>query len=128
MAGRDWSVKDLERSAVPVRARLDCTSGWYAEATWSGVTLAELLPAGQLAAATSVRVTSVTGYTRLFPASEAPQLWLATAVEGNRLSAGAGSPVRLVAPHRRGFWWVKWVRSVELIDRPAWAQLPFPPQ
>ena len=38
------------------------------------------------------------------------------------------SPVRLVAPHRRGFWWVKWVAVVELSDLPAWGQSPFPLQ
>jgi hypothetical protein len=29
-------------------------------------------------------------------------------------------------PHRRGFWWVKWVESVKLSDLPAWGQSPFP--
>ena len=32
------------------------------------------------------------------------------------------------APGRRGFWWVKWVASVELSDRPAYVQSPFPLQ
>jgi hypothetical protein len=39
---------------------------------------------------------------------------------------GHGAPVRLLAPGRRGPWWVKWVRSVDLVDRPWWLQLPFP--
>jgi hypothetical protein len=128
VAGQLLSLTDLERLASPVRARLDCTSGWYAEATWTGARLSDLLPGDRLAAAASIRVTSVTGYSRLFPAAEATGLWLATRVEGQPLSAGTGSPVRLVAPHRRGFWWVKWVRSVELTDQPPWAQSPFPPQ
>ena len=33
---------------------------------------------------------------------------------------------RLVAPGRRGFWWVKWVVSVELDPTPWWRQPPFP--
>ncbi|NUR17262.1 MAG: molybdopterin-dependent oxidoreductase, partial [Dermatophilaceae bacterium] len=44
------------------------------------------------------------------------------------LSAGHGGPVRLVAPGRRGFWWVKWVDRVGVDDRPSWSQPPFPLQ
>jgi DMSO/TMAO reductase YedYZ molybdopterin-dependent catalytic subunit len=36
--------------------------------------------------------------------------------------------VRLVAPGRRGFWWVKWVTRVEVVDAPWWLQSPFPLQ
>jgi DMSO/TMAO reductase YedYZ molybdopterin-dependent catalytic subunit len=36
--------------------------------------------------------------------------------------------VRLVAPGRRGFWWVKWVRRIEVVDEPWWLQSPFPLQ
>ena len=35
-------------------------------------------------------------------------------------------PGPLVAPGRRGFWWVKWVVSVELDPAPWWRQPPFP--
>jgi len=42
------------------------------------------------------------------------------------LSLGHGGPLRLVAPGRRGFWWVKWVTEVVVDDRPAWWQPPFP--
>jgi DMSO/TMAO reductase YedYZ molybdopterin-dependent catalytic subunit len=55
-------------------------------------------------------------------------LWLAIAYQGVPLLPAYGAPVRLVAPHRRGFWWVKWVASVELSDLPAWGQSPFPLQ
>ena len=73
-------------------------------------------------------VTSVTGYRRRFPVADAHALWLATGFQGRPLTAGTGAPVRLVAPNRRGFWWVKWVASVELSDIPAAAQFPFPLQ
>ncbi len=62
-------------------------------------------------------VTSVTGYRRTFPIADAGSLWLATRCQGRLLDAGHGAPVRLVAPGRRGFWWVKWVASVELSER-----------
>jgi DMSO/TMAO reductase YedYZ molybdopterin-dependent catalytic subunit len=74
----------------------------------------------------SVLVTSVTGYRRRLPAADTSTLLLATHLGGAPLSAGHGAPVRLVAPSRRGFWWVKWVTAVELSDQPWWRQTPFP--
>ena len=128
VAGHSMDVADLEQQSEPVRARLDCTSGWYAEATWTGARLSDLIAPDRLAAAASVEVTSATGYTRMFPVTEASNLWLVTRCEGRPLSAGTGAPVRLVAPYRRGFWWVKWVAEVRLSDSPAWLQPPFPLQ
>jgi DMSO/TMAO reductase YedYZ molybdopterin-dependent catalytic subunit len=126
VAGTAFSMSDLASKSATVRARLDCTSGWYADAEWTAVKLADLIAADQLASAASVEVISVTGYRRRFPAEEAGFLWLATAYQGEPLQAGHGAPVRLLAPHRRGFWWVKWVESVKLSDVPAWGQSPFP--
>ncbi|SEQ83519.1 molybdopterin-dependent oxidoreductase [Microlunatus flavus] len=119
---------ELDARGTPVRARLDCTTGWYADATWTGVALADLLPAAAVAQARSVVVTSVTGYRRRFNVQALAELHLCTRVEGERLSPGTGAPVRLVAPGHRGFWWVKWVASVELSPLPAAAQSPFPLQ
>lgn len=128
VAGAAYGLADLEAQATTVRARLDCTSGWYAQADWTGVPLSALLSADALAAAASIEVVSVTGYTRRFPVAEAGSLYLATRCTGVRLASGTGAPVRLVAPGRRGFWWVKWVASVQLSERPAYAQPPFPLQ
>lgn len=121
-ASREVSPDELA-GADTMRAVLDCTNGWYAEQTWRGTRLDRLLPPG---ARGSVLVTSVTGYQRRLPAAEAPTLLLATHLAGAPLSAGHGAPVRLVAPGRRGFWWVKWVTAVELSDEPWWLQSPFP--
>jgi len=74
----------------------------------------------------SVLVVSSTGYARRFPLGDAPHLWLATHAGGLPLSAGHGAPLRLVAPGRRGFWWVKWVARVEVSETPWWWQPPFP--
>ena len=128
VAGTELTVADLRSRATTVAARLDCTSGWYTEAEWTAVSLADLLPADQLAVAASIEVLSMTGYRRRFPADEAGSVYLATEYQGEPLQPAYGAPVRLVAPHRRGFWWVKWVASVELSDLPAWAQPPFPLQ
>jgi hypothetical protein len=123
VAGRSMSVAELAALAGPVAARLDCTSGWYADEVWTAVRLDRIVPAP----AAGLEVVSVTGYSRLFPAAEAAQLWLAVAGEGV-LRAGRGAPVRLVAPGRRGFWWVKWVAEVRLVGTSAWLQPPFPLQ
>jgi DMSO/TMAO reductase YedYZ molybdopterin-dependent catalytic subunit len=107
-----------------VRAILDCTGGWYAAQTWRGVRIDRLIPAiphGQVNV-----VTSATGYARRFPAAEASSLWLATHLADAPLDAGHGGPARLVAPGRRGFWWVKWVASIETESGPDWWQSPFP--
>jgi DMSO/TMAO reductase YedYZ molybdopterin-dependent catalytic subunit len=69
---------------------------------------------------------SVTGYSRRYPLVDAGRLWLATRVGGAPLSAGHGAPARIVAPGRRGFWWVKWVTSLEVSGAPWWWQPPFP--
>ena len=128
VAGEELTVPDLASRSTTVAARLDCTSGWYTDAQWTAVSLTDLLAGEQVAAAASIEVVSVTGYRRRFPADEAGSLWLATAYQGVPLRPAYGAPVRLVAPHRRGFWWVKWVASVELSDLPAWGQSPFPLQ
>ncbi len=107
-----------------VETVIDCTGGWYARRSWSGVPLDRLIrPAPE---DRSVFVRSVTGYGRRFPLSDLPRLLLATHLENEPLPVGNGFPVRLVAPGRRGFWWVKWVVEVEADRRPWWAQLPFP--
>jgi Oxidoreductase molybdopterin binding domain len=128
VAGAELTVSDLASRSTAVAARLDCTSGWYTDAEWTAVSLADLLAPEQVAAAASIEVVSMTGYRRRFPTDEAGSLWLATAYQGLPLRPAYGAPVRLVAPQRRGFWWVKWVASVELSDLPAWGQSPFPLQ
>jgi DMSO/TMAO reductase YedYZ molybdopterin-dependent catalytic subunit len=100
------------------RELLDCTSGWYAERDWRGVELGALLDAaGPTDGARWVTVRSVTGFRWSFPLEEAREMLLATHVGGERLSHGHGFPLRLVAPDRRGFQWVKWVESVEVRRR-----------
>jgi DMSO/TMAO reductase YedYZ molybdopterin-dependent catalytic subunit len=121
---RDWTYDELAGFGDRVEAVLDCTGGWYARAAWEGVRLDRLLPPG--AAGGSVVVASATGYRRRLPLADAGTLLVATRLAGRPLSAGHGFPARLVAPGRRGFWWVKWVVSIEVDPAPWWRQPPFP--
>ena len=109
-------------------AVLDCTSGWYSSQQWEGVRLSALLTAAGLTpgAGRSLEVRSATGYARWFGADTLDRVWLATGVAGAPLSYGHGFPARIVAPGRRGFWWVKWVSSIQPSPRPPWAQSFFP--
>ncbi|MFG1923165.1 molybdopterin-dependent oxidoreductase [Cryptosporangium sp. NPDC048952] len=131
-----WSLRvgetefDLDRIlALPherFTAILDCTSGWYSSQEWEGVRLSALLALAGVDPGRSVEVRSVTGYARWFGGDTLDDVWLATAVGGRYLSPGHGFPVRIVAPGRRGFWWVKWVTSIQPSSRPPWAQSVFP--
>jgi DMSO/TMAO reductase YedYZ molybdopterin-dependent catalytic subunit len=107
-----------------VRAVIDCTGGWYAFQNWRGIWAHRLLP--EHISGRSLEVSSATGYRRRFPLRDAPTLLLATHVAGGPLSAGHGAPVRLVAPNRRGFWWVKWVDRIDVGNSPWWLQPPLP--
>jgi DMSO/TMAO reductase YedYZ molybdopterin-dependent catalytic subunit len=73
-----------------------------------------------------VLVRSRTGYERRFPIGDASSIVVATGVGGAQLSAGHGFPARLVAPGRRGYWWVKWIDEIRVDDTPWWWQPPFP--
>lgn len=116
--GRTWTIRELDGSDE-VEATLDCTGGWYTTQLWSGTRVDRILDG---TAGRSLVVRSTTGYWRRFPIEQASGLWLATRVAGELLLDGNGGPVRLVAPGRRGYWWVKWVSSVEVDERPPWWQ------
>jgi DMSO/TMAO reductase YedYZ molybdopterin-dependent catalytic subunit len=105
------------------RAVLDCTSGWYADREWQGVAVTDLLDrAGRSDDATWVTFHSVTGYRFGFPLDAVDDVLLATHVDGERLTHGHGFPLRVVAPGRRGFQWVKWVTAVEVRRREDWGR------
>jgi hypothetical protein len=131
--GDEWSIDVNGRSVGLLEieslhhesfdAVLDCTSAWYSQQTWTGVRLDRLFDPGSHR---SIEVRSQTGYARRFPARDLHKLWLVTHVGGEPLSPGHGYPARIVAPDRRGFWWVKWVTSIQSSDLPWWIQSPFP--
>jgi Oxidoreductase molybdopterin binding domain len=125
---RRWTYAELAGFGDRVSAVIDCTGGWYSEQEWEGAWLTRLLPPAELAGAASVVVVSQTGYWRRFAVADLGGLLLATRVAGADLAPGNGHPVRLVAPGRRGFWWVKWVAELRPDPLPWWWQPPYPTQ
>lgn len=100
-------------------ATLDCTGGFYSTQRWGGTTVARVLErARPRDGASHVRVVSATGYRWTFSLDEARRLLLATTVGDEPLSHEHGAPLRLVAPGRRGFQWVKWIERLEVTDEP----------
>ncbi len=101
-----------------LEALLDCTSGWYTVQAWQGIQVGDILQAMDLEAdAQYVRFVSVTGYRWSLPMDEARHAVLATHIDGEPLSHGHGAPMRLVAPGRRGFQWVKWIDRIDIRRR-----------
>jgi hypothetical protein len=120
----ELSLGDLAAFDVRVRAVLDCTGGWYATQDWVGVPVSALVRT--TGDAKSLHVRSATGYGIRFPVADLDRLLLATRIGGAPLARRHGFPLRLVAPGRRGFWWVKWVERIELQPTPWWWEPPFP--
>ena len=125
---REFSASyDGLEGGASISATLDCTGGWNATRLWRGVWVADLLDEAGLAAdAASVTFTSVTGYYRRFSLREAGGYLLATHVGEEPLAHGHGFPLRLVAPGKRGFEWVKWVTDVRVNRTSKWWQPPLP--
>ena len=132
-AMRQWRYAELLAFDDRVQATLDCTGGFYSTQDLSGVWLSRLVspsPAhgGGKGGGVSVHIRSLTGYDRRFAIEEAGRLLIATGLGGMPLDPGHGFPVRIVAPDRRGYWWVKWVAAITIDELPSWWQLPFPIQ
>ncbi|HET8630725.1 MAG TPA: molybdopterin-dependent oxidoreductase, partial [Thermomicrobiales bacterium] len=103
------------RAAASLTATVDCTGGVYATRTWSGLPAAVVLDVAQASPqATLVWFVSATGYRWPLPLDEARRALLATHVGGEPLSHDHGSPLRLVAPERRGFQWIKWLTEIRV--------------
>ena len=119
----DYTSREIAAFGDSINATLDCTGGWFTTQNWQGASLDRFIKDG---VGRSILVRSVTGYWRRFPIDQAERLLLATHIAGEPLTRGHGSPVRLVAPGRRGFWWVKWVDTVTIDEVPPWWQPPLP--
>jgi hypothetical protein len=124
VGGRSLTLAEIEEFPMDTfDAVLDCTSAWFSNQRWAGVRIDRIIEPGE---ARSLFVKSQTGYGIRYPVSDIDQMWLVTRLGDEPLNAGHGYPARIVAPNRRGFWWVKWVVSIERSPVPWWLQLPFP--
>jgi DMSO/TMAO reductase YedYZ molybdopterin-dependent catalytic subunit len=103
-----------------MHATLDCTNGWYSIQVWQGLPLIDLLEqVGMLEGAAGVKLVSATGYNHSYPMLEARKIILATHVTGEVLSPPHGFPLRAVVPDRRGWFWVKWLNRIDVLENPG---------
>lgn len=115
---------DLLAPGSELEATLDCTSGFYSTQRWRGARVGSILElAHPLPGAQWVRFVSVTGYRWSLPIAEAAGALLATHVGDEALTHEHGAPLRLVAPGRRGFEWVKWIVRVEALIEPDYGEI-----
>lgn len=118
-ASRDFSYDELTSTGDALKATLDCTGGFYSTQQWQGINIGHLLDiVGVHPEARYVSFVSVTSYRWSLPIDEAREALLATHIGNEPLSYEHGFPLRLVAPGRRGFEWVKWITSIKVLTAP----------
>ncbi len=115
---------EIAAFADELEATLDCTGGFYSTQRWRGARIGRILErAHVLSDAQWVSFISVTGYRWSLPLAEASAALLATHAGDELLSHDHGAPLRLVAPGRRGFEWVKWLARIEVRTTPDFGEL-----
>ena len=122
-SNREFTLDEL--AALPQHTSylpITCVEGWSADATWTGVRLAELV--GLVGGSPSDRVLVESLQTGGFRSSVVepehlrdPLTLLALQVNGETLHIDHGYPCRLIAPNRPGVLQTKWVSAVT-VTRP----------
>ena len=117
----------LQRPRVP---GVQWVHGAMGQATWTGVRLADLLrragiPPGaahvELAGWDEPPMPTVPRFLRSIPLERAldPTTLVAWAMNGAPLTLAHGAPFRLVVPGWAGDHWMKWLRSVRVVEQEA---------
>lgn len=99
---------------------MPCVEGWDERLLFQGVAVSDLLAlAGAKPGATTVIFRAADGYSSALPLTyvQKAQVLLAYKVNGLELDIRRGFPLQVVAPHKLGYKWVKWVTAVELSDQ-----------
>ena len=97
-----------------------CVEGWSRNATWTGVSVRDLveLAGGRPRSDVVVRSLQTKGAfgTSVLPAAfvDDPRTMLALELNGETLSLDHGYPCRIIAPNRPGVLQTKWVRQLEV--------------
>ncbi|HLJ82249.1 MAG TPA: molybdopterin-dependent oxidoreductase [Ktedonobacterales bacterium] len=113
------SLDDITAAGDALDATLDCTGGFYSSQRWGGIRVGRILDsAAPHPTAAWVSFVSVTGYRWALPLTEARAALLAATVGDEPLAHAHGAPLRLVAPNRRGFQWVKWLVRLDIRAEP----------
>lgn len=102
-----------------VTATLKCVEGPAGRATWLGVRLKTLLDLAMVqAGAKEVVFHAADGFSSSLTIDDASvdDVLLAYEMNGETLPVDHGYPLRLVAPGKAGYKWVKWITHIELVD------------
>jgi DMSO/TMAO reductase YedYZ molybdopterin-dependent catalytic subunit len=100
---------------------LDCVGGWAVKILWEGVLVSDIIkPAGVSPAANTVIFHAYDGYTTSLPLDyiRDKNILLAYKINGVDLPPEQGFPFELVAEHKWGYKWIRWVTEIELSDNP----------
>jgi DMSO/TMAO reductase YedYZ molybdopterin-dependent catalytic subunit len=125
------SYDDLaERPRKKLPVTLECAEnpvggGLVSHAEWSGVSLASLIEQARAATdARFVRLSGADGFTRTIPLSKAmhPDTLAVNQMNGEKLPANHGFPLRAVIPGWYGMDSVKWLRRIDVLTAPEGGQ------
>lgn len=108
-------LESMQRSVL--HADFHCVTKWsIRDCEWSGVPFSALTEqSGMKEKAEYVFAYSLDGYTTVMPLENMKDAMLATRLNGERLPAEQGAPVRLVVPSLYGWKSAKWLSAIELI-------------
>lgn len=116
------SYPEIQALASQTRVvNMPCVEGWDEKLLFHGVAVSDLLAlAGARPEGTSVIFRAADGYSSALALDyvRQAQVLLAYKVNGLELDLRRGFPLQVVAPHKLGYKWVKWVTAVEVTDQP----------
>jgi hypothetical protein len=105
--------------STEVTATLKCVEGPSGTAVWKGVPLGDVLDGiGVKEGAEEVVFRASDGYHSSLTMEEAydGDVLLCYEMNGEPLPRGQGYPLKLVAPGKYGYKWVKWIHTIEVVD------------